>query len=208
MTETKEITLPESLAYYLKSTKHSEAVQSLLDQKKTPKDLGWDNLASYYHANLAAEQTRLEHWILLLQIWRATWGQHFKEEGQFGFEQSSPADYENENTQEHCWDMGRLYFYFVKETKSIVLAVSVDTEKHTVSLSFYIEEDGKKSPEYELSTDLTLNNLWQKDPDDDERVSMHGLAKLPTKAEDIIDLDQLRNAAKEAVDAIGKVLDN
>jgi hypothetical protein len=201
----------ESLAYYIKSTKHTNAVNILIEQKKPPKDLVWDELSAFHRAKLAAEQTRFDYWFLALQIWRATWGQYFKEEGQFGFKQHSPDGYEGQHTPEYCWDADEVYFGFEKENSNgvgyVILAMQFDLAKLEVRLRFSVQIATSNDPDYAMSNNLSLGDLWKKDPDEDYRESKHGLARLPTKAGDEIDLIQLRNAANIAVEAMAAELE-
>ena len=200
MNDTDAVILSEPLSYYLKNDKNRQAVQSLLDSKKPPSDLSWEDLERYYQARMAAEQVRLDFWKLCKEVWMKTWGavdiaknlnvsqvQSGWKDGEFG--------------QDQVWDEGFIYQVFDRSGEHLeyVFYVTIDCDTKEIYLKFYATDQKK---DYSKSNNLSLGNDWKKDPDDDTRVTVANLAPLPTGAGESIDLTNLHRAVAKAIAVI------
>lgn len=201
MTDTSIITVPESLAYFFADEKNRQAVVTILEIKKAPSDLSWDDLEQYHLARLASEQVRVDYWRLALQVWRATWGQAF-DANSLGLTEIKPEEYEGENQPSSVWDEDRLYLLFNRKKDGSTLYLGVSTNENSeVELHLYIEDSNK---DYGISNSLPLSTLWKDVSDDDTRVTGKGLASLSSGK--TVDLSKLQQAATDAVEALSKVL--
>lgn len=200
MTDTSTITIPESLVYFFENEKNRQAVRTIMDQKKAPADLSWDDLEQFHLAKVAAEQVCVDYWRLSLQVWRATWGKAFKAADMDFFEVDSQW-YEGENQASHVWKENQLYHAFQQKDSGFTLLFGVSIlEQGDVQLSFYCEEDEG----YDTSNNLRLLGCWKSEPDNDYRITSQGLASLSSST--AIDLNKLLQAANGAVDSLSKTL--
>lgn len=198
------IVVPEGVTYYLADPANRTAIDLVAASDGPPDDLTWDEIKSYYLARLSAERVRTETWLLLFDLWAATWGAAFAEQG---WRVKAPrwGDYHvtaRPSLANACEGGFVHHLTLLPDGAGRLVTSAVLDNAGEVQLSFYVQD---ANGSYNLSNSLELSADWLPDPEDDERWTRPGLARVEAGAGQI-DTTRLTTLAGEAIAAVRQAI--
>ena len=188
------IELTEALKFYFSGEDKQNAIENLIDKDDAPKDFNVEELESFYKSKINALQVQTDFWVLLKDIWFKTWGEALPAT----LETLEPEYYDGDISMTSVWSNSYFYQTYKVDNKEIHFYCKYD-DKGELSLSMYAEE----AKNYYVTNELTLSDLWENDPEEDERLTVKKLCSI--KDGEIEGFENLVKAAKDAVEAINKL---
>jgi hypothetical protein len=70
----KILKIPESLQFFFENKQQGSAIQQLIELESIPIGLTWKEVEQYNIAKVSALTTQLDYWLLMKELWDATWG--------------------------------------------------------------------------------------------------------------------------------------
>ena len=183
--------IPESLQFYFENKQQASAIQQVIELESIPIGLTWKEVEQYNIAKVSAQTTQLDYWLLMKELWDATWGKALVSSA---YKEVDPEYYDKEYSTESVWEKCFYKTYTFKENL-IFFTCSADDE--SVYLTFYVESN----EQYDISNTMDLSDQWEK-PEDDERSTQKGIIDIKGKTE--IDVEPLINLAEEVVSKLNE----
>ena len=194
--------VPESVHAYVTDSVARTAVDTLLESETHPKDedLGWDKLADFQRAVLAAHQVRCEYAVFLIELWDEVWKPCFESGFGASLERRTITD-----TEEWCeqpftpsgiWDQGWFGVSFAGPSRQRTLCVGVclDDARSGVQLSAQLHD----ARDRELLDQGALGEPWE----EEDEVMWTTAKTVPINERRDLDLETLRDAARAALAAV------
>lgn len=137
-----DFTIPASVHGYLSDPAIRAGVDALLDVKPDalPPELGWEEFEDYLSARAAAELTKSEWPIMLLQLWNSIWKPNIGADWKFSsFDALTEDDYAVSPAD--CWDNNWMQLRHQRGPHLFYTLVHVDARKTTIGFSIETEAD-------------------------------------------------------------------
>lgn len=187
----KILKIPESLQFSFENKQQASAIQQLIELESTPIGLTWKEVEQYNIAKVSALTTQLDYWLLMKELWDATWGKALVSSA---YKEVDPEDYEENYSMESVWED---CFYKIYTFKENLIYFKCWADDESIYLRFYVESN----EQYDISNHMDLSDQWEK-AEDDERSTQKGIIDIKSKTE--IDVEPLTNLAEEVVSKLNE----
>jgi hypothetical protein len=179
--------ISESLQFFFENKQQESAINQIIESKNIPRNLSWKEIEQYNIAKVSALTTQLDYWLLMKELWDATWGKALVSSV---YKEVDSEYYDKEYSTEYVWNERFYKAYIFKENLIHFACYAVD---ESVCLIFYV---GSPNEQYDISNNMDLSDQWTK-PEDNERSTHERIIDIKGKTE--IDVEPLTNLANEVV---------
>ena len=201
--------LPESYRAYCTDVAVQTAVDHILSSSDTrrglalPADIDWKDLPGFHRAVLSAHQVQCEYAVHLIRLWNAVWKPALDECG-FGGKLEPWTVAAAQQWHDQTLDTNTVWreswfargFDIVDTNFQLVPGIYDDTGRVQVSFSFWGRDDNK-----DHTTDKDFGGDWPKQLHENGTAwTTEGLVAI--RDDGTIDVDPLRRAAADALDAV------